>query len=104
MVLTMSKKAIFPLKNKSTNTSLDALTIIGVDRPGLNEYTNSVIAIDIDKKKELWRFQETSHDIWNLDIPAAPTPAITTFSFLIFLLTTFVEFNKPARTTTAVPC
>ena len=45
---------------------------IGVDRPGLNEYTNSVIAIDIDKKKELWKFQETSHDLWNLDIPAAP--------------------------------
>ena len=39
-----------------------------------------------------------------VDIPAAPTPAITTFRFLIFLLTTFVEFNNPARTTTAVPC
>ena len=45
---------------------------IGVDRPGKNEYTNSVIAIDIDKKKEIWKFQETEHDLWNLDIPAAP--------------------------------
>ena len=26
---------------------------IGVDRPGENEYTNSVIAIDIDKKRTL---------------------------------------------------
>ena len=45
---------------------------IGVKRPGKNLYANSVIAIDIKNKKELWKFQETRHDLWNLDMPAAP--------------------------------
>jgi len=31
MVFTMSKKPIFPFKNKSTSISLDALSIIGVE-------------------------------------------------------------------------
>ena len=31
--LTISKKPIFPFKNKLTNTSLDALTIIGAETP-----------------------------------------------------------------------
>ena len=44
----------------------------GVNRPGNNKYSNSVIAIDIINKKKLWDFQEISHDIWNLDIPAPP--------------------------------
>ena len=44
----------------------------GVNRPGNNKYSNSVIAIDINNKKKLWDFQEISHDIWNLDIPAPP--------------------------------
>lgn len=45
---------------------------IGVDRPGSNLYANSVIAIDLTKKKKLWHFQETSHDLWNLDCPSPP--------------------------------
>lgn len=44
----------------------------GVNRPGDNKYSNSIIAIDIKNKKKLWDFQEISHDIWNLDIPAPP--------------------------------
>ena len=44
----------------------------GVNRPGKNEYANSIIAIDIKNKKKLWNFQEVRHDIWNLDIPAPP--------------------------------
>ena len=44
----------------------------GTKRPGSNRYTNSVIAIDLNQKKILWDFQETSHDIWNLDLPAPP--------------------------------
>jgi len=44
----------------------------GVNRPGKNEYANSIIAIDIENKKKLWNFQEVRHDIWNLDIPAPP--------------------------------
>ena len=33
IVLTMSKKPIFLAKNKLTNTSLEALTIVGVNKP-----------------------------------------------------------------------
>ena len=44
----------------------------GVNRPGKNEYANSIVAIDIKNKKKLWNFQEVRHDIWNLDIPAPP--------------------------------
>ena len=44
----------------------------GVNRPGDNKYSNSIIAVDIINKKKLWDFQEISHDIWNLDIPAPP--------------------------------
>ena len=44
----------------------------GVNRPGDNKYSNSIVAIDIINKKKLWDFQEISHDIWNLDIPAPP--------------------------------
>ena len=44
----------------------------GVNRPGKNNYANSIVAIDILKKKRIWDFQEVRHDIWNLDIPAPP--------------------------------
>jgi len=44
----------------------------GVNRPGKNKYSNSIIAIDVINKKKLWDFQEVAHDIWNLDIPAPP--------------------------------
>ena len=43
----------------------------GVNRPGKNNYANSILAFDI-KTKKLWDFQEVRHDIWNLDIPAPP--------------------------------
>ena len=36
----------------------------GVNRPGKNEYANSIVAIDIKNKKKLWNFQEVRHDIW----------------------------------------
>ena len=44
----------------------------GTQRPGTNRYSNSVIAIDLNKKKILWDFQEVSHDIWNSDLPSPP--------------------------------
>ena len=44
----------------------------GTRRPGKNDYSNSVIAVDLANKKILWSFQETSHDIWNSDLPAPP--------------------------------
>ncbi len=45
---------------------------VGVNRPGNNEYSNSIIAIDVFNKKKLWDFQEVKHDIWNFDIAAPP--------------------------------
>ena len=51
---------------------------IGALRPGKNLYANSVIAFDVRNKKKLWHFQETCHDIWNLDIPS--TPILTTIN------------------------
>jgi quinoprotein glucose dehydrogenase len=44
----------------------------GTRRPGPNKDTNSIIAVDINKKKKLWSFQETSHDLWNLDLASPP--------------------------------
>ncbi len=44
----------------------------GTKRPGINYNSNSIIAIDINKKKQIWSFQETIHDIWNFDLPAPP--------------------------------
>ena len=44
----------------------------GTLRPGENLYSSSVIALSVDQKKILWNFQETSHDIWNHDIPSPP--------------------------------
>ena len=45
---------------------------VGITRPGKNLYSNSVIAFDVRKKKILWYFQETCHDLWNFDIGAPP--------------------------------
>jgi len=44
----------------------------GTRRPGPNKFSNSIIAIDLNDKKILWDFQETSHDIWNHDISGVP--------------------------------
>ena len=44
----------------------------GTKRPGKNNNSNSLVAIDLENKKILWSFQETSHDIWNSDLPAPP--------------------------------
>ena len=44
----------------------------GTKRPGANHNSNSIIAISLPDQRELWSFQETIHDIWNLDLPAPP--------------------------------
>ena len=55
---------------------------VGTSRPGPNLFSNSIIAFDIRNKKKLWHFQETCHDLWNLDIPSPP------------ILTTIKKYNK----------
>ena len=44
----------------------------GKRRPGDNKFCNSIIAIDLEKKKKLFDFQEISHDVWNRDIASPP--------------------------------
>ncbi len=46
--------------------------LVGITRPGHNKRSNSIVAIDLDKKKVIWDFQETSHDLWDLDIGSPP--------------------------------
>ncbi len=55
---------------------------VGTSRPGKNLFANSLIAFDVRNKKKLWHFQETCHDLWNLDIPSPP------------ILTTIEKYNK----------
>lgn len=42
------------------------------DWPGRNRFANSVIALKAGSGELLWDFQETYHDIWDLDLPAPP--------------------------------
>ncbi len=49
--------------------------LIGTARPGKNDYSCSVIAIDTRTGAVVWSFQEVNHDLWDLDLPAAPVLA-----------------------------
>ncbi|MBA3506851.1 MAG: PQQ-binding-like beta-propeller repeat protein, partial [Betaproteobacteria bacterium] len=49
--------------------------LYGAIRPGDNLYTNSMVAIDLDKGTYKWHFQYVAHDVWDLD---AVSPAILT--------------------------
>src|SRR5438105_11789643 len=45
----------------------------GADRHGKNLYGNSIVALDADTGKLKWFQQLVHHDIWDWDLPAAPT-------------------------------
>ena len=49
--------------------------LYGAIRPGDNLYTNSMVAIDLDKGTYKWHYQYIAHDVWDLD---AVSPAILT--------------------------
>ncbi|HUK37064.1 MAG TPA: PQQ-binding-like beta-propeller repeat protein [Vicinamibacterales bacterium] len=44
----------------------------GGDRPGNDLFGNSVVAVDITTGKYKWHFQTVHHDIWDIDMSAAP--------------------------------
>jgi quinoprotein glucose dehydrogenase len=44
----------------------------GAYRVNKDKYSNSIIAIDLSKKKIKWKFQEIYHDLWDLDISSPP--------------------------------
>lgn len=45
---------------------------VGIERRGDNRHTNSVLALDVRSGKLLWSFQDIAHNLWDVDIPAAP--------------------------------
>jgi quinoprotein glucose dehydrogenase len=45
----------------------------GANRIGDNLFANSVIALDARTGKRRWHFQTIKHDLWDWDLPAAPT-------------------------------
>ena len=46
--------------------------LLGSTRKGPNKNANSIIAIDLKKKKIAWSFQEVLHDLWDYDIASPP--------------------------------
>lgn len=36
------------------------------------EYSSSIVAVDVTTGKERWKFQTVHHDIWDYDVPAQP--------------------------------
>jgi quinoprotein glucose dehydrogenase len=45
----------------------------GADRPGQNLYGNSLVALDASTGRLKWFRQLVHHDIWDFDLPSAPT-------------------------------
>lgn len=45
----------------------------GVDRPGDNLFSSSLVALDANTGKRLWHFQVVHHDIWDWDTQSPPT-------------------------------
>ncbi len=45
----------------------------GGDRPGANLFANSVVALDAVSGKYKWHFQTIHHDLWDSDLPPAPS-------------------------------
>lgn len=46
--------------------------LIGLDRVGENNNANSLVAIDLNKKKIKWSFQDVIHDLWDFDVSSPP--------------------------------
>ena len=47
-------------------------SLYGVNRPGENKNTSSIVAFDLKKRKILWAFQDVKHDLWDYDIASPP--------------------------------
>jgi quinoprotein glucose dehydrogenase len=45
----------------------------GGTRPGNNLFSDSIVAVDANTGKYLWHFQTIHHDIWDYDMPGAPS-------------------------------
>ena len=49
-----------------------SLDLYGDERPGDNLYTNSIVAVDLDKGTYKCHFQYIAHDVWDLDAVSPP--------------------------------
>ncbi|HEY1262752.1 MAG TPA: pyrroloquinoline quinone-dependent dehydrogenase [Terriglobales bacterium] len=45
----------------------------GADRPGDNLFASSLIALQAETGERVWHFQTARHDIWDRDLPTAPS-------------------------------
>jgi quinoprotein glucose dehydrogenase len=44
----------------------------GVDRPGANLYSDSVVALEAATGRHIWHYQTVHHDLWDYDLAAPP--------------------------------
>lgn len=56
-------------------TGSAAFDFYGANRHGDNLFANCLIALDARSGKRLWHFQFVKHDVWDRDLPTAPTLA-----------------------------
>jgi glucose dehydrogenase len=54
-------------------TGSAAFDFYGANRHGDNLFANSLLALDAATGKRLWHFQFVRHDVWDRDLPAAPS-------------------------------
>lgn len=54
-------------------TGSAAFDFYGANRAGDNLFANSLIALDAKTGKRKWHFQFVKHDVWDRDLPAAPS-------------------------------
>ena len=54
------------------NASNPAIDYDGSARPGINLFTNSVIALRLESGQLVWYYQTIHHDIWDYDMASGP--------------------------------
>lgn len=54
-------------------TGSAAYDFYGGDRHGDNLFANSLIALNADTGERVWHYQFVKHDVWDRDLPAAPS-------------------------------
>ncbi len=54
-------------------TGSAAYDFYGANRVGDNLFANCLIALKADTGERLWHFQMVKHDVWDRDLPSAPT-------------------------------
>ena len=57
----------------STSPLRGPTSFAGDFRPGDNLFSNSIVCLDARTGERIWHFQTIRHDIWDWDLPAAPS-------------------------------